>query len=72
MLPWRWRCRPCERPAGDAALTDLDGDGMHKLQVRGMCGAGPDCEDDVYRINPSTRKLYHMYERGSAQTWRRT
>ena len=36
---------------GHADLVDLDQDGMHEVEVRGMCGAGPNCEGDVYRID---------------------
>ncbi|TQM06952.1 hypothetical protein FB548_3328 [Pseudoxanthomonas sp. 3HH-4] len=48
-----------ETPMGHAGLMDLDGDGMHEVEVRGMCGAGPNCEGDVYRIDPATRSLRH-------------
>lgn len=49
---------------GRADLIDLDQDGMHEVEVRGMCGAGPNCEGDVYRIDPATRKLRHFFNGG--------
>lgn len=45
----------------DAALIDLDGDGMQEAEIRGVCGAGSDCEGDVYRIDPATRTLLHFF-----------
>ena len=53
-----------ETPMGHAGLVDLDGDGMHEVEVRGMCGAGPNCEGDVYRIDPATRTLHHFFSGG--------
>ncbi len=49
---------------GRADLIDLDQDGMHEVEIRGMCGAGPNCEGDVYRIDPATRKLRHFFNGG--------
>jgi len=49
---------------GHADLVDLDQDGMHELEVRGMCGAGPNCEGDIYRIDPATRTLQHFFSGG--------
>jgi len=49
---------------GHVDLVDLDQDGMHEVEVRGMCGAGPNCEGDVYRIDPATRTLQHFFSGG--------
>ena len=49
---------------GHADLVDLDQDGMHEVEVRGMCGAGPNCEGDVYRIDPATRTQHHFFSGG--------
>ena len=49
---------------GHVDLVDLDQDGMHEVEVRGMCGAGPNCEGDVYRIDPATRTLRHFFNGG--------
>ncbi|MEO6102192.1 MAG: hypothetical protein ABIP44_00965 [Pseudoxanthomonas sp.] len=40
-----------EAPTGGASLVDIDGDGYHEVEVRGMCGAGPNCQGELYRIN---------------------
>ena len=53
-------------PMGGAATIDIDGDGMHEVEVRGMCGAGPNCEGDLYRIDRDQRKLYHFFSGGYA------
>ena len=49
---------------GNIGLIDLDEDGMHEVEVRGMCGAGPNCEGEVYRIDPATRTLRHFFSGG--------
>jgi hypothetical protein len=49
---------------GGAGLVDLDGDGMHEVEIRGMCGAGPNCEGNVYRIDPATMTLQHFFSGG--------
>jgi len=49
---------------GHVGLVDLDGDGMHEVEIRGMCGAGPNCEGDVYRIDPATHTLHHFFSGG--------
>ena len=49
---------------GHVDLVDLDQDGMHEVEVRGMCGAGPNCEGDVYRIDPATRRFRHFFTGG--------
>lgn len=49
---------------GHVDLVDLDQDGMYEVEVRGMCGAGPNCEGDVYRIDPATRTLQHFFSGG--------
>ncbi|MEL1265663.1 hypothetical protein [Pseudoxanthomonas putridarboris] len=55
-----------ESPTGHASLVDIDGDGMHEVEVRGMCGAGPNCEGDLYRIDRDGRTLYHFFSGGYA------
>ena len=30
-------------PMGNASLVDLDGDGLHEIEILGACGAGPNC-----------------------------
>jgi hypothetical protein len=49
---------------GGAHLVDIDQDGLHEVEVRGMCGAGPNCEGEVYRIDPATMKWQHFFSGG--------
>ena len=49
---------------GHANLIDVDGDGMHEVEIRGMCGAGPNCEGEVYRIDPATHTLQPFFSGG--------
>ncbi|KRA54939.1 hypothetical protein ASD77_10290 [Pseudoxanthomonas sp. Root65] len=51
-------------PMGNAGLVDVDGDGLHEVEIRGACGAGPNCEGDIYRIDPATRTLQHFFSGG--------
>ena len=51
-------------PMGSASLVDIDGDGYHEVEVRGMCGAGPNCEGELYRIDRSTGKLELFFSGG--------
>lgn len=49
---------------GSASLVDIDGDGYHEIEVRGMCGAGPNCEGELYRIDRETGKLKLFFSGG--------
>lgn len=49
---------------GGAGLIDLDDDGMHEIEIRGMCGAGPNCEGNVYRVDPAKRTFQHFFSGG--------
>jgi hypothetical protein len=51
-------------PMGSASLVDIDDDGYHEVEVRGMCGAGPNCEGELYRIDRSTGKLELFFSGG--------
>ena len=53
-----------EAPNGSAGLLDVDGDGHHEVEVRGMCGAGPNCMGDLYRVNRKTGELQHFFSGG--------
>jgi len=53
-----------ETATGYAALVDLDGDGLPEVEVRGMCGAGPNCEGEIHRIDPAARKLRLFFSGG--------
>lgn len=54
-------------PMGSANLVDIDGDGYHEVEVRGMCGAGPNCEGELYRIDRGTGKLELFFSGGYAE-----
>ena len=56
-----------EAPTGGADFTDLDGDGFYEIEVRGMCGAGPNCEGDLYRLDRASKSLYHFFSGGYAE-----
>lgn len=49
---------------GSAGLVDIEGDGYHEVEVRGMCGAGPNCEGQLYRIDRGTGKLELFFSGG--------
>jgi hypothetical protein len=49
---------------GSAGLIDIDDDGYHEIEVRGMCGAGPNCEGELYRLDRSTGKLELFFSGG--------
>lgn len=51
---------------GSAELVDVDSDGHHEIEVRGMCGAGPNCLGDLYRLNRRTGKLQQFLSGGYA------
>ena len=54
-------------PMGSAGLVDIDNDGYHEVEVRGMCGAGPNCEGELYRIDRETGKLELFFSGGYAE-----
>ena len=53
-------------PMSSASLVDIDADGYHEVEVRGMCGAGPNCEGELYRIDRKTGKLELFFSGGYA------
>lgn len=55
-----------EVPTGGAELLDLDEDGFYEVAVRGMCGAGPNCEGEVYYFDPSAQSLQPLFSGGYA------
>jgi len=54
-------------PHGSASLIDIDGDGYHEVEVRGMCGAGPNCEGELYRIDRESGKLELFFSGGYSE-----
>lgn len=53
-----------DAPTGSARLVDIDDDGYHEVEVRGMCGAGPNCEGDIYRFNRDSGLLELFFSGG--------
>jgi hypothetical protein len=51
-------------PTGSARLVDIDDDGYHEVEVRGMCGAGPNCEGEIYRFNRDSGLLELFFSGG--------
>lgn len=56
-----------EAPLGGAALLDVDGDGEHEMELRGMCGAGPNCEGSIYRLNRDRADMFLFFSGGYAR-----
>lgn len=56
-----------EAPMGGASLRDLDGDGLHELETRGMCGAGPNCEGAIYLLTPERDGLFEFFAGGYSE-----
>lgn len=55
-----------EEPLRDVGFVDIDGDGFSEVEARGMCGAGPNCLGDLYRLDPATGELHHFFSGGYA------
>ena len=53
-----------ETPDGTAKLIDLDHDGRHEVEVRGSCGAGPNCEGTIFRLNAMGSAMTPFYRGG--------
>ncbi|HEX7802961.1 MAG TPA: hypothetical protein VF471_09415 [Pseudoxanthomonas sp.] len=51
-------------PMGNASLVDIDRDGFHEIEVRGMCGAGPNCEGEIYRANRESGQIELFFSGG--------
>ncbi|WP_344758644.1 hypothetical protein [Luteimonas lutimaris] len=56
---------------GGARIIDLGDDGMHEIEVTGSCGAGPNCEGDVYAVDPDAGKLVHLFSGGYSELFTR-
>lgn len=55
-----------ETPMGNAQAIDLDGDGMFEIELRGMCGAGPNCEGSIYKLDATRRAMFAYFVGGYA------
>lgn len=53
-----------EAPDGTARLIDLDGDGRQEIEIRGSCGAGPNCEGAIFRLNRDRTAMAPFYRGG--------
>ncbi|MFS8972994.1 hypothetical protein PO002_00580 [Cupriavidus necator] len=56
-----------EAPFSGGGLIDLDGDGEYELQIGGTCGAGPNCEGNIYKLDRKSGRLYHYFTGGYAE-----
>jgi len=59
-----------ETPMGGANPIDLEGDGMFEIEVRGMCGAGPNCEGTIYKLASDKRSMFAYFSGGYADLHR--
>lgn len=55
-----------EEPLRDVRFVDIDDDGFSEVEARGMCGAGPNCLGDLYRLDPATGGFHHFFSGGYA------
>lgn len=53
-----------EEPFGSIGFEDIDNDGFFEVEKRGMCGAGPNCEGELYKFDRKTESLYHFFSGG--------
>ena len=49
-------------PAGGGSLEEMDGDGQLDYVERLYCGAGPNCQARIFRLNPEQRSAYQLFE----------
>jgi hypothetical protein len=49
-----------------AVFADIDGDGFYDVETIGMCGAGPNCWHELYRMEPESGILVHLLSDGYA------
>lgn len=60
---------PEGEPLRGASLVDIDGDGIHEVEIRGLCGAGPNCLGALYRLDPASGELRLFFSGGYAELW---
>ena len=53
---------------GSSALSfrDLEGDGFFEVEQRGSCGAGPNCEGYIHKLDPRRQRLFLYFSGGYA------
>ena len=49
-------------PRGGGHLDDIDGDGQLEFVERLSCGAGPNCQYRIFKLNPVQKKAYQLFE----------
>lgn len=54
-------------PLRGADLVDIDQDGIHEVEVRGPCGAGPNCLGALYRLDPASGRIGLFFSGGYAE-----
>lgn len=55
-----------EASTGGAHPIDLEGDGRFEIEVRGMCGAGPNCDGTIYKLASDKRSMFAYFNGGYA------
>ncbi len=53
-----------EYPRGGGHLDDIDGDGQLEFVERLSCGAGPNCQYRIFKLNPVQKRAYQLFEGG--------
>lgn len=53
-----------EIPMGGATIEDIDRDGIHEIEVRGACGAGPNCEGTIFRLDEDRQRMFDLFHGG--------
>ncbi|WP_341678731.1 hypothetical protein [Niveibacterium sp. SC-1] len=53
-----------DSPTGGGSLDDWDHDGNFEVGIAGRCGAGPNCEGQIYMVSPDTGELYLFFDGG--------
>lgn len=53
-------------PAGLTQIVDWDRNGTHEISVAKECGAGPNCTEDIFHIEPHTARMIRIYEGSNA------
>ena len=48
------------------SFRDLEGDGFFEVEQRGSCGAGPNCEGSIDKLDRQRQRLYRYFNGGYA------